>query len=36
LIAGEGAQQYRFTIRHGDTVLAEGRAAVMLQPEASA
>ena len=32
LIAGEGAQQYRFTIRHGDTVLAEGRAAVMLQP----
>ena len=36
LIAGESAQQYRFTIRHGDTVLAEGRAAVMLQPEASA
>jgi predicted hotdog family 3-hydroxylacyl-ACP dehydratase len=33
LIAGEGAQQYRFTIRHGGTVLAEGRAAVMLQPE---
>ncbi|UHQ20356.1 phosphotransferase [Lysobacter sp. KIS68-7] len=36
LIAGEGAQQYRFTIRHGDTVLAEGRAAVMLQPETPA
>jgi predicted hotdog family 3-hydroxylacyl-ACP dehydratase len=33
LIAGAGAQQYRFTIRHGGTVLAEGRAAVMLQPE---
>ena len=33
LIAGEGAQQYRFTIRHDGTVLAEGRAAVMLQPE---
>ena len=36
LIAGEGAQQYRFTIRHGGTVLAEGRAAVMLQPETPA
>jgi predicted hotdog family 3-hydroxylacyl-ACP dehydratase len=33
LIAGDNAQQYRFTIRHGDTLLAEGRAAVMLQPE---
>ena len=33
LIAGEDAQQYRFTIRHGATVLAEGRAAVMLQRE---
>ena len=33
LIAGGVAQQYRFTIRHGGTVLAEGRAAVMLQPE---
>jgi predicted hotdog family 3-hydroxylacyl-ACP dehydratase len=33
LVAGEGAQQYRFTIRHGGTVLAEGRAAVMLQPQ---
>ena len=36
LIAGAGAQQYRFTIRHGGTVLAEGRAAVMLQPETPA
>jgi predicted hotdog family 3-hydroxylacyl-ACP dehydratase len=36
LIAGGGAQQYRFTIRHGGTVLAEGRAAVMLQPETPA
>lgn len=33
LLAGEGAQQYRFTIRHDGVVLAEGRAAVMLQPE---
>ena len=36
LIAGGVAQQYRFTIRHGGTVLAEGRAAVMLQPETPA
>lgn len=36
LIAGDGAQQYRFTIRHGDTLLAEGRAAVMLQQETTA
>ena len=33
LIAGADAQQYRFTIRHAGVVLAEGRAAVMLQPE---
>ena len=33
LIAGEDAQQYRFLIRHDGLVLAEGRAAVMLQPE---
>ena len=33
LLAGEGAQQYRFTIRHAGVVLAEGRAAVRLQPE---
>ncbi len=33
LIAGEGAQQYRFLLRHEGTVLAEGRAAVMLQPQ---
>ncbi|MUV13276.1 phosphotransferase [Noviluteimonas gilva] len=33
LVAGEGAQQYRFTLRHDGTVLAEGRAAVMLQPQ---
>jgi predicted hotdog family 3-hydroxylacyl-ACP dehydratase len=33
LVAGEGAQQYRFTIRHDGTLLAEGRAAVMLQPQ---
>ena len=32
LVAGEGAQQYRFAIRHDGTLLAEGRAAVMLQP----
>lgn len=33
LVAGEGAQQYRFTLRHDGTLLAEGRAAVMLQPQ---
>ena len=33
LIAGEDAQQYRFTIRHDGRVLAEGRAAVMLRQE---
>ncbi|KGQ19088.1 3-hydroxydecanoyl-[ACP] dehydratase [Lysobacter dokdonensis DS-58] len=31
LVAGEGAQQYRFTLRHQGVVLAEGRAAVMLR-----
>ena len=34
LIAGEGAQQYRFALRHAGTLLAEGRAAVMLSPPA--
>ena len=33
LIAGEGAQQYRFAIHHRGTLLAEGRAAVMLRQE---
>jgi predicted hotdog family 3-hydroxylacyl-ACP dehydratase len=33
LIAGDDAQQYRFTIRHRGTLLAEGRAAVMLRQE---
>ena len=33
LIASEDAQQYRFTIRHRGTLLAEGRAAVMLRQE---
>jgi predicted hotdog family 3-hydroxylacyl-ACP dehydratase len=33
LVAGETAQQYRFLVRHAGTLLAEGRAAVMLQPE---
>ena len=33
LVAGEGAQQYRFALRHAGVLLAEGRAAVMLQPE---
>jgi predicted hotdog family 3-hydroxylacyl-ACP dehydratase len=36
LVAGEVAQQSRFLIRHAGTLLAEGRAAVMLQPEMSA
>ena len=35
LIAGSDAQQYRFTIRHRGTVLAEGRAAVMLRQEST-
>lgn len=34
LIAGDGAQQYRFALRHAGTLLAEGRAAVMLSPPA--
>ena len=33
LVAGEAAQQYGFVVRHAGAVLAEGRAAVMLQPE---
>jgi predicted hotdog family 3-hydroxylacyl-ACP dehydratase len=35
LVAGEGAQQYRFAIRHRGTLLAEGRAAVMLRQEST-
>ena len=31
LVEGEGSQQYAFRIRHAGTLLAEGRAAVMLQ-----
>ena len=31
LFAGEGAQQYRFVLRHAGVVLAEGRAAVILE-----
>ncbi len=31
LVEGEGSQQYAFRIIHGQTLLAEGRAAVMLQ-----
>ena len=31
LIAGEGAQQYRFVLRHAGVVLAEGRAAEILE-----
>jgi predicted hotdog family 3-hydroxylacyl-ACP dehydratase len=31
LIAGEAAQQYRFVLRHAGIVLAEGRAAVILE-----
>src|SRR5688500_19643615 len=34
LVAGEGSQQYTFRITHADVLLAEGRAAVMLQQEA--
>lgn len=30
LIEGDASQQYRFRIHHGDVLLAEGRAAVML------
>ncbi len=31
LVESEGSQQYAFRITHADTLLAEGRAAVMLQ-----
>ncbi|GAB3382271.1 phosphotransferase [Lysobacter fragariae] len=33
LVEGEDSQQYSFHIHHGDTLLAQGRAAVMLQAE---
>lgn len=33
LAEGEGSQQYAFRIHHAGALLAEGRAAVMLQPE---
>ena len=36
LVASDTAQQYRFAIHHAGTLLAEGRAAVMLQPGKSA
>ena len=32
LVEAEGSQQYAFRISHAGTLLAEGRAAVMLQP----
>ena len=32
LVEGEGSQQYSFRITHAGTLLAEGRAAVMLRP----
>lgn len=32
LVEGEGSQQYAFRIHHAGALLAEGRAAVMLQP----
>ena len=32
LVEGEGSQQYEFRITHAGTLLAEGRAAVMLRP----
>ena len=35
LVAGEGSQQYTFKITHAGALLAEGRAAVMLQQETS-
>lgn len=34
LVEAEGSQQYTFRIRHAGAMLAEGRAAVMLQPAA--
>ena len=33
LQAGEASQQYEFRVEHAGTLLASGRAAVMLQPE---
>ncbi|MFT4247247.1 MAG: hypothetical protein QM581_04290 [Pseudomonas sp.] len=33
LVVGEASQQYAFRILHRDRLLAEGRAAVILQPE---
>jgi predicted hotdog family 3-hydroxylacyl-ACP dehydratase len=36
LVASDTAQQYRFAIHHVGTLLAEGRAAVMLQPRSPA
>lgn len=35
LVAGDDGWQYRFTIRHDGALLAEGRAAVVLQPASS-
>ena len=32
LVAGDDGWQYRFAIRHDGALLAEGRAAVVLQP----
>ena len=36
LVDGEGGQQYAFRIRHAGVLLAEGRAAVVLEPDAPA
>ena len=33
LVEAEGSQQYAFSIHHRGTLLAQGRAAVMLQPQ---
>jgi len=35
LVVGDSGQQYAFRITHAGTLLAEGRAAVMLQPDAA-
>lgn len=35
LVVGDGGQQYAFRITHAGMLLAEGRAAVMLQPDAA-
>lgn len=35
LMASDTSWQYRFKVRHGDRILAEGRAAVMMLPAAS-